>query len=379
QIGNKVWIKTNKMNLTRRKFIKLLGTTSLAAIAGNTVFSKSNNSNLTKVRVAYPPTMAALPLAKGAQEEFFLKEDTVKPFLDQNIELTLIPAKGSSDAAGLVSGERADCSITGLSSSMYAIQGPGNLKISSTAFDPNDFGRHLGLVSSNLYHDIPSLSDLVENWLDGSAGRSIILSLRRDDHFSTDQLLKKEGYQGNDNIYYADQEDIISRLYGLLNDTFVSTVLPEPLLTLALKNPEFHRFQVSLISDYPDVTLPPLVFVFNQKVLNKNPGLVKRFYRGWDTALEKTNASSNLELINLTTKIISETLPSLRNAIKNTQINEEFASLFDIPNFSGPKPLNEEIFNDVLDWAISKGYLKEKISFKRAYDGSSAIFAEESR
>ena len=367
------------MKLTRRKFIKILGATSISAITGNLTFANTDSSNLTKLKVAYPPTMAALPLAKGAQKRFFLENESASPFEKQGIELILIPSKGSSDAARLVSGGRADCSITGLSSSIYGIKGTGNLKISSTAFDPNEFGRHLGLVNNNLYFNISSVADLVENWLDSSARKSIILGLRRDDHYATDQMLKKEGYQGKDNVYYADQEDLIQRLYGLLNGNFISTVLPEPLLTLALKNPEFQDYQANLLSNFEDVTLPPFVFVFNRKVLENDPELVNRFYKGWESAVKETNDSSNLELLGLTTKIISETLPSLRNAIENTQFTEEFANLFDIPNFSRPKPLDEDIFSSVLEWTISKGYLKGKIPFKEAYDGSSAVLADESR
>lgn len=366
------------MKLTRRKFLKVLGTASVAAVTGNMAFGSENGSNLSELKVAYPPTMAALPLAKGVQQKFFLGEDKPSPFLDQGIELTLIPSKGSSDAARLVSGGRADCSITGLSSSLYAIQGTGNLAISSTVFDPNESGRHFGLVTSNLY-EIPSVADLIENWLDSSAKKSIILSLRRDDHYATDQLLKHEGYESDDSTYYVDQEDLISRLYGLLNGNFISTVLTEPLLTLSIKNPVFQGYQANLIDDYGNVTLPPFVLVFNRKFTEKNPELVERFYRGWDKSIEETNGSSNLELLSLTTKIISETLPSLRNAIENTELTEEFANLFEIPNFSSPKPLDEEVFSSVLDWTISKGYLKEKIAFEKAYVGSSALSADESR
>jgi len=279
----------------------------------------------------------------------------------------------------VVSGGRADCSITGLSSALYAIQGTGNLKISSTAFNPNEFGRHLGLVNNDLYYKISSISDLVENWLDSSARKSIILSLRRDDHYATDQLLKKEGYEGKDNVYYVDQEDLIQRLYGLLNGNFISTVLPEPLLTLALKNPEFRGYQANLLSSYDDVVLPPFVFVFNRKILDEKPELVNEFYKGWDSALKETNDSSNIQLLDLTTKIISETLPSLRNAIENTELTEEFASLFEIPEFSSPKSLNEDVFSSVLEWTISKGYLQEKIPLEQAFDGSSAILADESK
>lgn len=364
------------MKLTRKEFIKYLGTTTLAAITGNIAFSQSKNSTLTEMKVAYPPTMAALPLAKGVQQKFFLEDEGVTPFLDQDIELSLIPTKGPSDAARLVSGDRADCAITGLSSALYAIQGAGNLKVTSTAFDPNGSGRHFGLVTGNMYN-ISSMTDLVEEWLDSSARKSIVLSLRRDDHYATDQLLKKSGFQGDDEIHYVDQEDLISRLYGLLNGNFISTVLPEPLLTLALENPEFRGYQAELLSDYRDLTLPPFVFVFNQKVLESKPELVNKFYKGWNAALQETNSSSNLQLLDLTTQIISETLPSLRNAIENTELTEEFASLFEIPSFSNPKNLNEGIVDSVQDWAISKGYLTEKVPFEKAYDGTSALLADE--
>ncbi len=366
------------MELTRRKFIKLLGTASLATISGELAYPKSAETKLEEIKIAYPPSMAALPLAKGTEKEFFLGEDRVKPFSEQNTKLNLIPAKASSDAARLVDGGRADCGITGLASSLYAIRGAGNLKITSTAFDPNEAGRHLGLISSSLY-EISSVPDLVENWLDNSAGKSIILSLRRDDHYSTDQLLKGEGYHENDNIYYREQEDLKSRLFGLLNGNFISTVLPEPLLSLSLENPAFEGFQANLLSDYHDVALPPFVFVFNQKVLEENPELVERFYRGWSTALEETNSSTKLHLLDLATKILSETDPTLRRAIENTEVTEEFANLFEVPNFKSPKPLDKVVFSSLLDWTISKGYLKEKIPFERAYDGSSALLAEESK
>jgi ABC-type nitrate/sulfonate/bicarbonate transport system substrate-binding protein len=364
------------MKLTRRKFIKHIGAASLATITGKLAFSDTKKNKTTKMRVAYPPTMAALPLAKGVEQKFFLADNGPEPFLDQNIELTLIPTKGSSDAARLVSGGRADCSITGLSSSLYAVQGTGNLKISSTVFDPNEFGRHMGLVNSNLYYKISSVVDLVENKLDSSERKSIILSLRRDDHYATDQLLKIRGYKEKDNVYYVDQEDLIQRLYGLLNGNFISTVLPEPLLTLALKNPEFEDFQANLLSDYKDVTLPPFVLVFNRRVMEKNPELVRSFYKGWEMALKETNASSNVQLLDLATKIISETLPSLRNAIEQTELTEEFAGLFDIPEYSSPRPLDKDVFNSVLDWTISKGFLKEKIPYEQAFDGSSTLFSE---
>jgi len=366
------------MKLTRRKFIKLLGTTSLTALTATPAFSQNDEANLDEIRVAYPPTMAALPLAKGSQPNFFLEEQEVKPFEKQNIKIKLIPSKGSSDAARLVSGGRADCSITGLTSSLYAIHGTGNLKITSTAFDPNKTGRHFGLVTSSLY-EIPSVTDLIENWLDSSSRKSIVLSLRRDDHYATDQLIKASGFSSNDSLYYIDQEDLISRMTGLLNGNYISAVLPEPLLTLSLENPQFEGYQANLITDYKNVDIPPFVFVFREKLLKDNPELVRRFYQGWMDSLEETNNSNNFQLLGLTTKIISQTLPSLRGVIENTEFTEDFANLFEVPTFTPPEELDRKIYNSTLEWAIEKKYLTKKIPYEEVFEGSSAIFADAAR
>ena len=366
------------MNLTRRKFIKLLGVSSLASLTGKIAFPQTSQPNLTEVKIAYPPTMAALPLVKGSEDNFYLEGNGESSFTKQNIDIKLIPSKGSSDAARLVGGSRADCCITDLSSALYAIQGTGNLKISSTIFDPNEAERYYGLLRSQIY-EIQSLQDLFENWLDKSEKKSIVLSLRGDDHYSTDMLLQVEGFQTEDSLHYLDQEDLILRMTGLLNGNYVSAVIPEPLLTLALDNPEFRGYQASLITDYREVTLPPFVLAFGRKNIAKNPELIQRFYAGWIDAISKTNESNNYQLLGLATKIISETLPSLKRAIDQTEFTEDFADLFDVPTFSNPEKLNEEIYSSVLDWTISKGYLENKPSFDDIFDGSSAILADETK
>lgn len=366
------------MKLTRRKFIKFLGSASLSTLSSLPAFSQTSSREMDEIRIAYPPTMAALPLAKGSQGSFFLGEKETRPFEKHNLRLKLTPTKGSSDAARLVSGGRVDCSITGLASSLYAIHGTGNLIITSTAFDPNESERHFGLVTSSLY-DIPSVTDLIENWLDNSPRKSIVLSLRRDDHYSTDQLLQSRGFQSNDSLYYIDQEDLISRMTGLLNGNFISAVLPEPLLTLALKNPKFEGYQAGLIANYKDVAIPPFVFVFRKNIIRDNPGLIRRFYRGWSSSLKETNNSNNFQLLGLTTKIIQQTLPGLKNAIENTEFTEDFANLFEIPVFTQPESLDREVYNSTLDWAISKSYLSNRIPYEKVFDGSPADLAEKDR
>lgn len=362
------------MKLTRRSFLELTGAAALASISRSLGFPQSSQETKARIRVAYPPTMAALPLVKGTQESFFLSESKKSAFSKNGLGISLIPSKSPSDAARLVSGGKADCSITDLASAIYGVKGTGNLKVLSTAFDPNEMVRYNGLLTSNLYN-ISSIGDLIENWLDKSGKKSIVLSKRRDEHYSTDKLIESSGLEVKDSTYYLDGEDLISRMTGLLHGNYVSAVLPEPLLTLALENPQFEDYQANLLETYENVVKPPFVFVFNQKFLNRSPDLVEKFYKSWNKALKETNNSNNMQLLGLTTDIITGTFPSLKNAIESTELTEEFANLFEVPDFSAPSPLSESIYDSVLDWAITKGYLTSRVDFDRVIGEHSSVLS----
>ncbi|MFP4201737.1 MAG: ABC transporter substrate-binding protein [Candidatus Bipolaricaulota bacterium] len=362
------------MKLTRRNFIKFTGVAALSTAFGGSAFSQSGDGELAEVRVAYPPTMAALPLVKGTQGSFYLDDTDKNAFESNQLEISLIPSKSPSDAARLVSGGKADCSITDLASAIYGVQGTGNLKVKSTAFTPNAMDRYAGLITSNLY-EINTLEELLEEWLDKSGKKSIVLAKRRDEHYSTDELIKSSGISINDANYYLDGEDLISRMTGLLNGNYISAVLPEPLLTLALENPDFQGHQPNLLKTYEGVTIPPFVFVFNQRFLEGSSELVRKFYDGWNRALEETNNSNNLQLLNLATEIITGTFPNLKNAVERTEFDEDFANLFEVPTFSSPEPLDESIYDSVMDWAIDKGFLPKEVPYERVIDSSSGDIA----
>lgn len=364
------------MKLTRRSFIKLAGATALTTVPGKLVFSQSKSEEIDEVKVSYPPTMAALPLVKGTQDSFFLEDSDPSAFKGKDLKISLIPSKSPSDAARLVSGGKADCSITDLASAIYGVQGTGNLKVVSSAFDPNQMKRYSGLLTSNLY-EINTIEDLVQEWLDKSGKKSIVLSKRRDEHYSTDKLIKMKGIAINDSSYYLDGEDLVSRMTGLLNGNYISAVLPEPLLTLALENPEFEGHLANLLQTYEEVEIPPFVFVFNQKFLENSPELVQKFYESWGKAIKETNKSNNLQLLGLTTEIITGTFPSLKQAVEETELGEEFANLFEVPDFPQPKSLDESVYDSVMDWIIEKGFLSNRTSYEELTAGPTIALSEE--
>ncbi len=349
------------MKLTRRSFISLLGTASLATLSNKYKLFGNEKSKVEEMSIAYPPTMAALPLVKGTQESNFIRSDG-SHFTDNGVELSLRATKGSSEAVRLVSGGLADCCITDLSSSIYGITGTGNISVTSTIFDPNKTDQYYGLLSSK-YYEIASLEDLVTNWLDGTERKSIVLATRRDVQYATDMLLTEKGFEVDEKSFYLDREDLISRMTGLLNGNYISAVLPEPLLTLSTDNPKFAGYQANLIDNYEGVPLPPFVMVFRNELLEEKPELVGNFYRGWEEAVVATNESNNLQLLGLSLQIISKTLPQVGKIIEQMDLGESFAELFDVPKFDPPEELKEDIYDSVVDWAVSHMFLTERVAY----------------
>ncbi|MFW6049437.1 MAG: ABC transporter substrate-binding protein [Candidatus Bipolaricaulota bacterium] len=356
------------MKLTRRRFISLLGTASLATLAGGYKIFGAGQPEIEKMTIAYPPTMAALPLVKGTQEANFMSNDGGH-FHKNGVKLSLRATKGSSEAVRLVSGGLADCCITDLSSSIYGITGTGNISVTSTIFDPNNTDQYYGLLSSKFY-EVTSLEDLVANWLDGTERKSIVLATRRDVQYATDKLLTDNGFEVDEKSFYLDREDLISRMTGLLNGNYISAVLPEPLLTLALENPEFEGYQANLIDNYNGVTLPPFVMVFNDDLIENRPETAGNFYRGWRESVKSTNESNKLQLLGLSLQIISTTLPQVGRIIEQMDLGQSFADLFNVPTFELPGSPNKKTYESVVSWAVSHKFLSRSIAYDDVVDSS---------
>jgi len=356
------------MKLTRRKFISLLGAVSVRALAGRCKIFAKSNLKVNKLTITYPPTIAALPLAKGVQKSDFLS-DHGGHFREYGIDAHLRAAQSSSEAVRLVSGGIADCCITDLSSAIYGITGTGNALITSTIFNPNEALQYYGLLTSKYSH-IATLDDLITNRLDKSEPNSIVLATRRDVQYATDKLLAAKGYSIDTESFYLDREELISRMTGLLQGNYISAVLPEPLVTLATKNPLFSDYQANLLDNYNDVTLPPFVLVFRQNILDESPSVAKSFHKGWMDSVRATNESNKLQLLGLSLKIISRTNPQIGKVIENMEFTEDFANLFDVPTFNNPETLDNEIYQSVIDWALSHKFLQRGTDYKSVIDSS---------
>ncbi|MFW6013053.1 MAG: ABC transporter substrate-binding protein, partial [Candidatus Bipolaricaulota bacterium] len=258
--------------LTRREFLSRTGV-SLAFLAG-TFWRKHNvlaaQSETIKLKLAYPPSMCSLPVVLGQERNLFE---------NHGLDLKLTATEGNSDGAMLVAqggSGGANCCITDLTSSILAYtRGGQQLSVAYQIFLPSREERYLGLISSS-QSEITTMKQLLRT-LDEAPKNSIVLEMDSDVHYVTDRLLESQDVQVQQNKYYLPGSNLVRVMMNLLMGEFMAAVLPEPLLTLALKNPLFGEGRGNLLSSYPETDLLPNVVVFNNQFLNRHPDAVNRF------------------------------------------------------------------------------------------------------
>lgn len=330
---------------TRREFLKLVGSGLATAALGSIPDLNATGKQGTKMRIAYPPTVEALPLTIG-------KEGNI--FRDKNIQMKFVTANSYSDAARLTAQGNVHGCITDLTGVILAYTNSGqNLAITSAGITQQDKGQYTGLVRSS-YWNISSVSELVNNWLNKGPKHSIALNLGSDLHYCTDQLLRSSGFTPKPQKYYILAERLVQTMLSLLNGTFIAAVLPEPLLTLATSNPYFEGSQARLITDYSSISMPPAVLAFRRPYLrdyfNVESGLMDRFYTSWKESIKAANQASKQELLQSALQVLSSTMPGFGGILSRYNPSKEFETIFSLPSFIPPHELNSKPYRAVGEW-----------------------------
>ena len=315
-------------------------------------------AGLDTIRLAYPPSLPSLPAYVGTKYGIFE---------DAGFSVKLRQAGGASDAAFLahVGGQGgADCAITDLTSAALSFaNADGGAVITSGLFRPRDAERYLGLVHGSAY-DIESLDDLVNNWIDEKKKNSIVLDTNSDVHYAMDFLLQQSGFDIDEEGLYLSQNDLMVATKDLIFGSFISAVLPEPLLTIATSEDLMGSSKAKVLSDFSTVSLLPSVLLFSERRLKKDSEIPRRFNEAWAAAAEATNQTSKSDLLDLSIEIITETEPEMRSIVKSTTIPKGLEEQFILPTFPEPFAVSQEDYNPLLEWLERKGLLKTAPSYE---------------
>lgn len=260
-----------------------------------------------------------------------------------------------------------DCIIGDISTVIFGVaNAEQKIAVTSTAFERIDGGRRLLLLGSGSnYMDVETLEDLLQR-VDTNWQHSIVITRYTDIEFATDGLLSAFVGEVDERRVYQEATDDVTIFEFLIFGKVLAAVLPEPLATLATEKNSIPNGGILqpgdwafVLSDYGGVELMPSVIVFRREFLAKEEQM-RAFYSAYRETVELLNETPQETLVQIAIDmgltVFRELYPS--QEIESWEPPEGFEEIFDVPQFPQPRALEEDEFEAVAQWALTKGYIR---------------------
>ncbi|HEX3073779.1 MAG TPA: hypothetical protein VHP30_09225, partial [Ignavibacteriales bacterium] len=140
------------------------------------------------------------------------------------------------------------------------------------------------------------------------------------------------------------------RLEMLKNEKVNAATLPEPFASSAVKSG-------AVVLDSTDkLGINPGVIVFAQAAIDKKEEAINAFYHAYNKAVEYLKTSEVSDYIDI--------------LIKETGFPEDVRDMLVLPEYTKAALPSQSIFEDVIDWLINKGLIKDVYSYEELIDSS---------
>lgn len=267
-----------------------------------------------------------------AQEQGYYEE--------QGITVELIPANSAA--------ERDQLMITG------QIDGEVSDLVATALFNAQDSqvrvvrkARQATVASPQFWILVPKGSDIAS--VQDLRAVEIAVSQNSVIQYVTERLLQLEGLSP-DEIKTVNVPQIPVRFQLLEQGQVQAATLPDPLASLAILQ---GARTVLDDSSHPEISLS--VIVFSARVVQERPEDVRRFLAAYEQALEDIRATPQ----------------QFRNLlIEKGRVPDPLRDKYTFPYLPGPEVPSREQWQDVVDWALEKGLLKEPVAYEDAIDDS---------
>jgi NitT/TauT family transport system substrate-binding protein len=167
--------------------------------------------------------------------------------------------------------------------------------------------------------------------------------------YSTDRLLGARGFESGD-INTVAVPSIPDRMALLNSGELVAANLPDPLASLAVQGGA-----VVLLDDASYNEFGHSVISFRKEVVDENPDVIRRFLSAIEKAVEDINEDK-------------ERFSGL--LAEQNLVPEPLIESYIVPDFPGASVPPVSQWNDVMEWAISKGYLEVELDYEDSIDES---------
>ncbi|KPK10150.1 MAG: hypothetical protein AMJ56_08855 [Anaerolineae bacterium SG8_19] len=283
------------------------------------------------VRMAVLPILDNLPMYVADEQGYFE---------EQNLTVEFIPVNSAAERDQVIQAGRADGMINEILSTLFYNREEPEIIIVRYARVPTpEYPQFRILAASG--SGIESVEDIKGEEIGISEGTII--------EYSTDRLLQAEGLSP-DEINTVAVPGIPDRMALLGSGELPAANLPDPLAYLVMQG---GATVVVDDSKYPEYGHS--VISFRKELVDQNPDVIKRFLIAVEQAVEDIN--TNKEQFN--------TLLSDRNLVPEPLLGSY--TVPDFPTASVP-PISQ--WDDVLDWAQTKGYIEGDLEYGDSVDGS---------
>ena len=277
------------------------------------------------LKVAVLPILEALPMYVAEQEGLFEKH---------GVEVEFVPVASAPERDQVISAGQADGMINELTSTMFYNKDQPQVQVVRYA--------RTATPEQALFHILASGESGINN-VDGLKGAKIGISQGTIIEYLTDRLLQAQGFT-DEEINTVAVPKIPDRMALLESGELDAGMLPEPLSSLAV----LQGSQVIL----DDTSLPEISFstlTFRNEVLEQHPEAVRGFLAAVEEATEQINADP------------AQWIPLLG---EYNLVPPPLLESFQIPEFVETGIPTEAQWDDVLDWAIEKGFLEGDVSYQ---------------
>lgn len=284
------------------------------------------------VRVALLPTTDVVPFYVAQAQGYYA---------DAGVNVELTPVASAAERDTVVQTGDAQCEMTDLHG-VVLTNAAGALQlraVSSVLAATPEQGQFFLLASAQSGVATP----------DGLAGKTIAISENTIIEYWLDRMLAEHGL-APDQVRKTNVPQLPVRLELLLSGQVDAAILPNPLAALA-------QLQgAALVAD--DTVRPDLglsVLVCRQDAIEGNRAAVEGLVAAFDRAVEAINAD-----------------PTQFNdiLIQQARVPEPLQGQYQLPVYPVQGLPSAEQVQDVVDWAVEKGYISAPLSYEQVVDGS---------
>jgi len=306
------------------------------------------------LRVSLPPVLASLPIAFA--EEWGL-------FDENGIDVDIIGMTDNEVRSAALASGSLDLVIEDVTQFLVDIDGGKGLVATSAAYiSPQTDSLQVALVACGAFN-MQTIDDVV------ASGYMVGTVFRSDHEYLLDRLFETT----------LDDDDTVPRYTYMTDVLFLATwfgaqmmpvvVLPEPYISYiaAYAPPGGRPVEVVTLFDLSELEVPPHLVVFREEYVEAFPESVDAFYAAYTEAIERLNGMSRDEIIETGLDVV---LPLFFQGADPDLIGQDVLDAISIPTFELPVEVDQDRFDDVLAWAMEKGYTMLRPEYAAVVDGS---------